>query len=518
MKRRFITILSLAFLVLCTVSLTVGAAPSKAPVTLTSFQTIVSEIDPITGGDPNNTPFQKALAKATGVTLKWILATPEDAQDKLRLLIASREVPDLFAADMNATYPGGPSKAAEDGIIAKINPYLDTLARDYKAVFSSKPQYKKNLCADNGDIYGFACFRSEVSTVFFGPMIRKDILDKEGVPVPETIDEWYVALKALKKNGVKNPLSMLDWYVGYSGAFVGAYGGCAGYYVGSDQKIHYGAMEAGWRQYLVLMNKWYAEGLLDPDASTMKDMGVLNTKMTSGTVGACLGWINRVKSYTVDARKTNPDFNIVPTLYPVLKKGTKPLYGQNDSPVVQTFFIGGTEKNKIEEAIKWYDYGYTKEGHMLYNFGILGESYTMDATGKPVYSEEIYHNSKGWTESQAKQMYFPIIRDAPAQEHVEYFLQSELNSPVQREAMKLWGNARYSSSLPNLSYQSAEMKLMEKDGDINTYVMEQTAKFILGETPLNDKNWADFQKRLKSLGIDQTLAAYNGAYARYLKR
>ena len=120
-------------------------------------------------------------------------AIPHREQGRARHLCRRPVQPDV---------PRGASKAAEDGIIARINPYLDTLAKDYKAVFTSKPEYEKNLRADNGDIYGFACFRGgKMSMVFFGPMIRKDILDKAGVAVPETIDEWHTALVALKNNG-----------------------------------------------------------------------------------------------------------------------------------------------------------------------------------------------------------------------------------------------------------------------------------------------------------------------------
>jgi putative aldouronate transport system substrate-binding protein len=504
-------------LVLASCLLGGAAAASAAPITLTQFTTTNSDLDPITGGDPGNTPFQKALAKATGVNIRWIVATPEDSTQKLQLLIASRDVPDIFAdGQFSLTYPGGASKAAEDGVIAKINPYLDTLARDFKAVFTAKPEYEKNLRADNGDVYGFACFRGgKLSTVFFGPMIRKDILDKAGVAIPETIDEWHTALVALKNNGFKTAFSMLDWYAGYSGAFVGAYGGCVNYYAGKDAKMHYGAVEEGYRQYLALMNKWYTEGLLDPDASTMKDMGVLDTKMISGKVGATINWISRVKRYNVEGSKTDPAYSMVATRYPVLKKGDQPLYAQADPPVVMSFFVGATSK-RVQDTMKWYDYGYTKAGQMLYNFGILGESYTLDASGNATYTDEIFHNSKGWSETAAKQLYAPIVGDAPALEDLRFFSQLMLNIPAQQAAAKAWGDAQYSSILPNLSYTAAENVVMKKQGDIDTYVQEQTAKFILGEMSLT--RWNEYVQRIKDMGVDSVLAAYNAAYARYLKR
>ena len=516
MKRPILSVPSLLLLAVVLTVVSVTAA-SAAPVVLTQFASTNSDTDPITGGDPGNTPFQKALARATGVTIKWILATPADAPQKLQLLIASNDVPDIFSdGQFSADYPGGASKAAADGVIAKINPYLKTLAKDYNTVLTSRPEFEKNLKADNGDIYGFACFRGgKMSTVFFGPMIRKDVLDKAGVEVPETIDEWTKALRALKANGFKTPLSMLDWYVGYSGAFVGAYGGCVNFYVGRDAKIHYGAAEPGYLQYLTLMNTWYTEGLLDPDASTMKDMAVLDTKVISGKVGACVNWISRVKRYNTEGLAAEAKFQMVATKYPVLRKGDQPLYAQSDNPVVMSFFVGTSGKH-VEDTIKWYNYGYTKAGQMLYNFGIEGESYTIDAKGNAIYTDAIFKNSRGWSETQAKQMYAPIVGDAPALEDLGFFSQLMLNTPAQQAAARAWGDAKGSSILPNLSYTADEMTTMKKEGDIGTYVTEQTAKFILGELPLS--KWNEYVKQVKAMGLDSVLSAYNAAYARYLKR
>ena len=86
MAKRPLRALSVFLVLLCAGGLAVwaGASPektqAKAPIVLTAFGATSAETDPITGGDPNNTPFEKALAKATGVTLRWVLVTPEDAQ------------------------------------------------------------------------------------------------------------------------------------------------------------------------------------------------------------------------------------------------------------------------------------------------------------------------------------------------------------------------------------------------------------------------------------------------------
>lgn len=485
---------------------------------LTAFTSINTETDALTGGNPNNSPVKKEFERKTGVTFKYIFSAPEDAINKLRLLLATRNVPDIFSdGGFSTTYPGGASKAAEDGIIAKLNPYLDTCAPNFKKVLNSKPEYEKNLKADNGDIYGFACFRANKEcTVFFGPMIRKDILDKAGVPVPETIDEWHTALKALKDNGCRTPLSMLDWFVDYSGAFVGAYGGCTGYYIGRDNKIHFGAVEDSYKNYLELMNTWFKEGLIDPDFLASKDQANLDTEMISGKAGACLNWLSRFKSISDAGKQTNPDFCLVPTKYPVLKKGDRPLYAQADNPVLLQYFVGATGK-RIKEAIRWYDFGYSEEGQMLNNFGIEGESYNM-VDGKPVYTEMITKdpNPKGWNYIQSRIMYLPISLDAPTLESPESFKQLALATPEQKEAVSVWSDAQISSIMPLLSFTNSEQTVLKNQVDIDTYVKEATAKFILDNLPFSA--WEEYVKHVGELGVENMLAVYNKAYERYKSR
>ena len=50
---------------------------------------------------------------------------------------------------------------------------------------------------------------------------------------------------------------------------------------------------------------------------------------------------------------------------------------------------------------------------------------------------------------------------------------------------------------------------------IKTYVAAEKAKFIAGARSLD--TWDSFVSDVKSMGIDDVIAAYNAAYARYLQ-
>jgi len=51
---------------------------------------------------------------------------------------------------------------------------------------------------------------------------------------------------------------------------------------------------------------------------------------------------------------------------------------------------------------------------------------------------------------------------------------------------------------------------------LNNYIKTEVAKFIVGQRPLNETEWADFQANLKKLGIDTMVRIYTGVYEGYI--
>jgi ABC-type sugar transport system, periplasmic component len=497
-----------------------AADNQKEKITITKLAASSLTLDPIIGGDLNKQPWLMELEKRTGVHIEFIITTAGDADTKASLLIASGDIPDIFT--LPTSYTGGAAKAAEDGLIVKISDYWDKYAPNYKKVVNSNTEWAKNIKTDSGDVLSFSAIREDKAiTVFFGPMIRKDLLDKAGLAVPETIDEWHTALAAFKSQGVKSPFTALKWFPGYCGAFSGAYGVSNNKdapAIGLDGKLHYGPIEPGFKEYLTTMNKWFKEGLIDPDFINLNDWGVLDTKIISGESAATLHFLSSVTDYTLKAKDKIAGFNLVATKYPVLNKGDQPLYGQADNPTLSLSVVSAKSKY-IERVIEYMDYGYSEEGQMLMNFGIEGESYTLDSSGNPIYTSLITDakNSKGWTKDQSLLMYCPASSDAAATvQKKSYFDQIRANSDAAREALQLWSAPKLSVTLPNLSYSKAETLVTKNMTNVATYVEEMTAKFITGAEPL--ANFDKYVEQCKKLGIEDIMSIYNDAYDRFNKR
>jgi putative aldouronate transport system substrate-binding protein len=487
-----------------------GAGPQ--PVTLTTIAVSSANIDPLIDGDLANRPLNKELTRLTGVTIKYTMTTNSDYDTKLNLLISSGDAPDFFGPPSN--YPGGMVKMANDGLIVDLSQYLDTDLPNLKRLFDEHPEWRKEAFTDDGRLLAFPRIMDDKRlAVFAGPMVRKDLLDKANLPIPETLDDWHTMLKAFKDLGVKNPYMSLLWFPYYTGDFAGAFGANGRGYevILKDGKAVYGPIEPGYKDYLAMMHQWYEEGLIDPDFVTNEDWGLGDTKMISGESAATTMFVSKLSEYPAAGKQTNPDYEIVAAPHPVLRKGDTPYLGQMDNLISLNTVINAKSKH-LKEMLRFFDWGYSEEGKRFWNYGIEGESYTI-VNGVPTFTDAITNNPNGWTKDQAIKMYTDnnwSIQDLNA------FNQLYAAEPQQQDAIEKWSNFQVSTLFPNITPTEEEVEVIKGLADINTYSAEMTAKFILGTEPI--ENFDKYVEHIKSMGIDEILAAENKALERYNNR
>ena len=92
---------------------------------------------------------------------------------------------------------------------------------------------------------------------------RQDMLTEAGIDkIPETLEEMEEALRVIKDTKGFAPFTTESFEA--LSSIYGAYGTYLCYYE-KDGKIVYGPVEDGSLQAVTLLNKWYEEGLLDPE-------------------------------------------------------------------------------------------------------------------------------------------------------------------------------------------------------------------------------------------------------------
>ncbi|MDQ0885117.1 putative aldouronate transport system substrate-binding protein [Paenibacillus sp. V4I9] len=150
----------------------------------------------------NDNDMEKAMEQYTNTDLKfqWIPLSAYD--EKVNVMIASSELPELIKLNYNAVAIG----ALKDNLFWEIGPYL----KDYKNLSAQNPIFYENIGVD-GKIYGVPLFRGLSRSVVH---YRKDWFDAAGLKAPKSLDEWYNVIKAMTlsdpdKNGKNDTYGMM---------------------------------------------------------------------------------------------------------------------------------------------------------------------------------------------------------------------------------------------------------------------------------------------------------------------
>ncbi|TXK81455.1 extracellular solute-binding protein [Paenibacillus sp. N3.4] len=463
------------------------------------------------------TEFAKELKKRTGIEVEYIHPASGKEDEQLNLMIASGDLPDIIEYDWTK-YPGGPEKAISDKIIAKLNNLQDQYAPNWSKYLKQHPDIEKMVKTDEGSYYSFPFIRGDQGLlVSAGPVLRKDWLDDLGLQTPTTIDEWHTVLKAFKdKKGATAPFSpywnfqnsVLSW-----GTFIGAYGITKGFFV-DNGKVTYGQIEPAYKDFIVTMNQWFKEKLLDNNFATLDtktvDANILDGKSGATVASAASG----VAKWTTTMKDKDPKFKVIGAPYPVLKQGDKPQFGQYSLPFVGFgSAISANSKNK-EAAAKFLDFLYSEEGQMLANFGVEGKSYTKE-NGKPKFTDVIVNNPNKLPLSQAMANYTlshdmgPFVQSADVMQTM---------IPVQAEAVKVWANTDAAKHfLPPVFVSPEQREAMAKImNEVTTYENEMLLKFIMGTEPID--NFDKYVQQMKKLGIEKAIDMQQAAFDRYNKR
>lgn len=467
----------------------------------------------------SDTEFGKKLQENTGITVEFQHPAVGQVAEQFNLLLSKSTLPDIIEYSW-LTYAGGPQKAIEDGVIIPLNDVIDNYCPNLKAYLEANPDVDRMIKTDEGAYYCFPFIRGgEQLKTSTGLMVRGDWLEELGMEVPKTMDEWYDVLTAFKeKKGAEAPFTYQYSSLGLTdnNPFAYAYGAPRNFYIGDDGKVHYGAIEDGYREYLKTMNKWMSEGLLDVDLATLTGDQVA-AKVTNGTAGASFGWCgSNLGTWTNAGKATTESFSLVPAPYPTLESGAKPEFGQKDNAYVN---MGGavitTSCKDVELAARLLDYAYSEEGHMLFNFGIEGVSYTME-NGEPVYTDlllknpdlSITHAMAGYIRANYNG---PFVQD-------EAYASQYYTLDAQKEAIALWSDTNAGSHIlppvtPTVDESKEQAQIMN---EINTYRDEMTMKFILGNKSFDE--WDDYVKTIEGMNIDRVLEIQNAALERYEAR
>ncbi len=486
-------------------------------------------------------PFYKAVNEATGIDMSFIHpAQGTTGTEAFQILLAGGNMPDIVAYGWGGTaYAGGPDQAIADGVIIALNDYLEEYAPNYYSYMEGDRadeggyEYKKTAVSNQGNYFGFRTLHKGSYGCFEGLYIRKDLLDKWGFAIPETIDDWTAILKKAKEEGHKYPLTGKKGFIDAFAAkdtFNNAWGISHNFYLEGD-KVKFGPFQKEYKAYLQQMNEWLEAGYIDPDYIT-NDSTVTDGFMMNETSIATVGFIGSGLGRLLPAmEELKPDWEIAACPVPVLKKGQTPKFQTlfppaKDSTMAITYACGAEDEQRYKEAIRWCDYIYSDEGIILKNFGVEGDTYEIvkgeDGEDHYLYTDKVV---KDFKDIGAQNISGGLYHYTLPSNHVGFgdlddYYQGYYTHPAQKEALQVWNKdieVARKHVLPSLSYtgeEASKIANIQANGKANFSAV--VSNIILGKQPIEDYDKA--VKELKKAGYDEYLKIQQNAYNRYLKK
>ncbi len=369
-----------------------------------------------TASDQYNNAVAAAIREKIGVTVEFEGIMMNETE-KLNLMFASGDMPDMI----NAPYWGGDGgetavikKAAMEGRLLPIGdllPNYPNLANAYDVGVISQSYLENDLDYPGfegkryilpqetpGDDYG-------VTNWAYGVFVRGDVPKALGID-PTTIktsEDLYKFMKAAKEYGFKdvngNDTIVATTYhdgwdvSGYSINFSSKK--FSSYVKQADGKYTYNVLTDNWIDRNLFTWKLVNEGLLDVECFKHTDAQA-DEKVGNGTALFASAQYSVVINSTklTGLYNSNPEMRYVPVGPMTYQDGQTLVQleqnGRGGSPAI----IFPTTCSNLEAALAYLDFVNSEEGARLCQYGIEGDTYTLNEKGQPRLKAELLERKK----------------------------------------------------------------------------------------------------------------------------
>lgn len=291
----------------------------------------------------------------------------------------------------------GVAALANEGAIVALDDYLDLIPNIVAAV--GEERFADWKAAD-GHFY-------TIPTIVNVPgsqttAVRKDWLDKLGMDVPTTWEEWKAYWYGVRDNDMNGNGDTTDEIpivleMGQNGerslhALLNAFG------IKASSDAQFCVLDDGtytmvyehprYREFISEMQQLYADKIIDQEFATRYQADMYNT-MSGNLAGTVFTWAEQCAVHSETLIANGVEDGLYLTCAPI----TGP-YGdqwiQKRQGVTGNWCLTAKAEadGKVEDILKFWNWMFSDEGVMLYNYGIEGYTYTM-VDGKAVINPEI---------------------------------------------------------------------------------------------------------------------------------
>lgn len=357
----------------------------------------ISMILPLYSEEPSiDDAFWSAWQTLTGAKLDIEWVPSADYHTMLALKLSADDLPEVVSV------PDVRTSALVNAI--RCNDFWDLTP--YLADFSLYPNLIDNQAIDaykylsvDDRIYALPRSRTQTDS---GLKIRKDWLDKSGLPIPRTLEEYRQALRVMMDSdpdgngrhdtiglvaiGSRNTLPVIPFNVAF-GAFAPQFDAYGGYIA---TQLNDGTMET-----IAFFRDLYADGTLMPEFPAIKENQAIEL-FTGGVAASFYRSIWWDYDWERKLHVDQPEAELVN----LCLEGPKGYAVELLTGVAGGFYISSkVPEQKVLQILDYFERSASREAYDLAYFGVLGEHHTIAEDGTRNMTEqgmrEITVSSKG---------------------------------------------------------------------------------------------------------------------------
>ncbi|MDY5015588.1 MAG: hypothetical protein SO063_05925 [Eubacteriales bacterium] len=330
----------------------------------------------------------KAAAEKFNITMEMNAIPSASFEEKRNTTLASGDIPDLIvgiAKDVADQY-------GQLGMFMNFMNYTDSMPNMLSAM--EKYDLIKVYMPSDTELYAqpaqITTSGSVSTSAYFIPMIRMDVLKELNLSTPNTYDEFYDVLAAIKaaypesypwvnRQSFDMILSVFAPGLGLDCFPSGICGTNHAVWNKESETFTSVFDEDNFRFFVEFLNKLYNDGLLDPTYAS-DDTSTWESKIVSGAGFFAVDYFARPDMMSsIATAGGDSDYSLEAMLIPTVEGGTQSVFARLG---IGSWIVADAKTEdpaRLCEFIDWWRY--TEEGSLLTTYGVEGETYTKNADG-----------------------------------------------------------------------------------------------------------------------------------------
>lgn len=467
------------------------------------------------------TAWNEQFEKKSNVQINWLdWGTGDAYKQKRQLAFASGDLPDAFYGGFSIEVSDYVNYGTQGVLIPLEKMINKDLMPNLTKLIERNPNILKQMTAPDGHVYGLPSYSEGTTNTNDTILYNKLWLDKLGLKIPTTTDEFYQYLKAIKAakdlngngkddeipftfrygtNGQVDKINGISSLIGFSGLVMPA-----SLLDVKDGKLIFVPGQPEYKEAIKFLNKLASEGLIDKEAFTM-DANAYTAKMTSKvpSVGVGMLWSTATANTSIGSDM----FVYGP---PLKGPDGKQRWAKRVTPVNFSIAFAITNKAKNPEVLmKWADLNYDTDTS-IQNFNGPYDKY-LKKLGNGMFEEILKADGKQFTALE-KSADTPLGYSLYMQLAGDVTLNKKTAATISKEEAERIYSPFFQKEVyanPFMEQKDAERNAVVMP-DLGQYVTKMTAKWIYNGGI--DADWNEYVNQLKKLGMDEYVKLNQKAY------